>query len=248
MQFYNAFSSTSYVKEVRPANLLVSFYACKLSDLKKIFAVYEPERLMIDCGAYSVFTLGLPPINHDQYIDFTLELSKIKPDTRFIALDVIGSGEKSFQNYLYAKKYFPKFEPVWHDDDDLKLLDEYVKSAEVVMIGLKKLNRKDKHRRLIKYIFNKYPNKKFHSLAQIDPSMINFPWFSSDSSTAIQNAVFANASVKWTGSRFVRGICKRQIMTTVQKCRLISMSIFEFNRFADYHTRFWQSKGVDLWR
>jgi hypothetical protein len=87
----------------------------------------------LDSGAFSVFQQNAT-IDIDRYIDF---IRRHRTTFKVVAaLDVIGSGYKSYQNYLYMYDNGVKdCVPAWHYGDDKMLIKKYLDKTDYIAIG-----------------------------------------------------------------------------------------------------------------
>lgn len=92
-------------------------------------------RLLIDSGAFSAFSRG-QPVTLDGYMAFLDSLqSQGVPVWRYFALDVIGDPVATRANYLEMRKQGFNPVPIFTRGEDLKHLDEYYETSDVVALG-----------------------------------------------------------------------------------------------------------------
>lgn len=143
-------------KELEDIGLLCTYYAIHASQrnaerLKRI-AFYLGNKLMLDSGAFSFWnkytrtkegyydeyewTKTKDFENYfNSYIQYCKEL--IDSGARLVGLDVIGSGELSYQNWKRMREEGIESIPVWHFGESLKWMEKYVgEGAKVIGIGV----------------------------------------------------------------------------------------------------------------
>lgn len=142
-------------KELEDIGLLCTYYAVHASQrnaerLKEI-AFYLGDKLMLDSGAFSFWNkyTRAKEAYHDEYewtrtqdfenyftsyIQYCKEL--IDSGARLVELDVIGSGELSYQNWRRMKEEGVESIPVWHFGESLKWMKKYIdEGARVIGMG-----------------------------------------------------------------------------------------------------------------
>jgi hypothetical protein len=93
----------------------------------------QGHELFLDSGAFSVFRQGIE-IDIDEYIRFCKKYHGIFKV--IAALDVIGSGPRSFDNYLYMRDAgLKEVLPAWHYRDDKSLIKKYMDYTDYIAIG-----------------------------------------------------------------------------------------------------------------
>ena len=142
------------------------------------------EHVMVDSGAFSMATRNVK-IDIDEYVNF-LSVHGHKFDA-YANLDVIGNADETLKNqrYLESKGLSPL--PVFHQGEDLKYLDDYVKSYDYIglggMVGGKSGNR------WLDDIFTKYPDHKFHGFGIGSLNIIErYPFYSVDSTSWLRDS------------------------------------------------------------
>ena len=92
----------------------------------------ESIRFLLDSGAFTAWKAG-KPISLDSYCSF-IESLPFKP-WRYFNLDVIGNGEASFNSYetMLSRGFTPV--PIFTRGEDIKMIDEYYKTSDVIGIG-----------------------------------------------------------------------------------------------------------------
>jgi hypothetical protein len=126
----------------------------------------------------------------EQYAEFVHRHKRLFQGGIF-NLDVIDSGEKSYENWLELKRLGVNSMPVHHIGDDIKYLDLYLKQTDYIALGA--IAKMTQHRRLLgldgiwEYLKDSRgkPICRVHGLGMTDLGiMTRYPWFSVDSSRA----------------------------------------------------------------
>ena len=90
--------------------------------------------LLLDSGAYSAKT-QMKKLDIDDYIQYINNNLDVFPTYSYFNLDVIGDGDKSYQNYLYMKMKGLYPIPVWHAETQTQFLELYLKQTDYIAIG-----------------------------------------------------------------------------------------------------------------
>ena len=206
--YFAAGAGASAVKMLSGHNVLVSFAMIgtwiNVNHVKKLRAA--GGSMFLDSGAFSAWSKG-KPIDLHAYVDFVREHHAIF-DT-VAALDVIGDGHASLNNWLAMTYALPevgdKIMPVYHEGDDLALLDQYVAGARVVGVG-RTDGRGDEDKTLQLYddVFNRHPHGKFHAFGNSNPKTLEpYPFDSFDSTTWERDSVYGGKH-RWPWSHASR--------------------------------------------
>src|ERR1035441_6468791 len=187
--------------------------------------------LMIDSGAYSAYTMGVP-INIDKYAKFVIDNKQ--HIYRPINLDIVGHSNPEeaaavgYKNYHILKdKGVENILPVYHQYEKLKWLNLMLEEAgEDDIIGLSSsmtsnVEAVSWYNILFNYLTDNdgYPIAKFHAFGDSTQiSTLNFPWFSNDSSTWAQG-----------GGRAGRTIIKGRTYQLGAKTRRVDRETLEEN-------------------
>lgn len=113
-------------------NILVAYPYMKQSVIDEISQNKDDIRFLLDSGAFTAWKSG-KPIQLADYISFLRSLP-FEP-WRYFTLDVIGNAEASFQNYQIMLKEGLKPIPVFTRGEDVKMIEEYYKTSDVLGIG-----------------------------------------------------------------------------------------------------------------
>lgn len=156
--------------------------------------------LVLDSGAFTIWQRELrgqaPPggLNVETYARWLVEVA---PSHNWaLSLDVIGNGRASMAQYQQLRALVgnkSNLVPVWHEGDDLDLLDSYVASAPLVALG-RTDGRRNKRKSFEFYdeAFNRFPEGKFHALGNSDPETLEpYPFESFDSTGWQRNAIYS---------------------------------------------------------
>jgi hypothetical protein len=148
-------------------------------------------RFLLDSGAFTAWKAG-KTIQVDDYCKF-IESLPFKP-WRYFTLDVIGDPEKSFKNYeLMLSRGFKPI-PIFTRGEDIKMIDEYYKTSDVVGIG--GLVGTQGNKGFVKGIMNVVGDRKVHWLGFTnDNFVIHYKPYSIDSSSWTMGGRFAHISL-----------------------------------------------------
>lgn len=137
----------------------------------------------------------LPIITLNEWSNFIEEHQANPRIIGFFNLDVIGDPKQTRENFKILKSRLPhaKIYPIWQFTDSLEELDKLVNSEEMYdVIGIGGMvpflsTRKHMVREKLDIIFERFPHVNFHFLGGANEMLIEYPFFSSDS-TAFLNA------------------------------------------------------------
>ena len=181
-------------------NILVAYPYFRKLKKETIEELKRPEvRFLMDSGAFTAWKSG-QPIELDEYTDF-LDSLTFEP-WRYFTLDVIGDGEGTKKNYyeLLNRGYKPV--PIYTRGENIKMIDEYFETSDVVAIG--GLVQTKGNKGFVKNILQKYPNKKFHLLGFTNHNFISyFKPYMCDSSSWTSGGRFKIARLYMGKGRFV---------------------------------------------
>lgn len=113
-------------------NLLVAYPYLKKDVINLISENEQHIRFLLDSGAFTAWKAG-KPILLDDYCRF-IESLPFKP-WRYFTLDVIGNPHESLKNYEIMLSRGFKPVPIFTRGEDIKMIDEYYKTSDVVGIG-----------------------------------------------------------------------------------------------------------------
>ena len=127
--------------EEKVRNILVSYhYLKKPQELLKLLNGYEPERIMIDSGAFSVWSNG-GSINLEDYAEFCVRLKEILSpniELTIVNLDVLPgkwgfvpskeeidkSAKQGWENMLYMESKGLQVIHIFHQHEEWSILDK----------------------------------------------------------------------------------------------------------------------------
>jgi hypothetical protein len=179
------------IKEVRPKNILISYWYFKNRNLQEWVKDlgYLPN-IMLDSGAWSAY-------NQDKRIDFKKYIDYINKYKEyiyeFVNLDEIGDPDISYWSYLVMKKKGLNPIPVYHYGEDFKYLDAYIKRGEKRIAFGGTVMEKDKIKvaNIASEILKRYPQISLHLLGSSSKKLIQYcpEAHSCDSSTWMKMAI-----------------------------------------------------------
>lgn len=113
-------------------NLLAAYPYMSRPLIEVLQANQDKIRFVLDSGAFTAWKAG-KPIALDDYCRF-LDSLPFKP-WRYFTLDVIGDPEGTIKNYetMLSRGYKPV--PIFTRGEDIKMLDKYFETSDVVGIG-----------------------------------------------------------------------------------------------------------------
>lgn len=116
------------IKELKPPNLLLSYYYFKHKSMKEIIESlgYKPN-IMLDSGAYSAYNSG-KAINIFEYMDYIRENESHLEC--YMASDVMKNGEETFENFVFMKESGLNPVPIFHYKTDEIWLEKYYELGE----------------------------------------------------------------------------------------------------------------------
>jgi hypothetical protein len=157
--------------------------------------------LIVDSGAFTAYTQNVN-IDIADYAKFAL--ANFQHIDAIVNLDVIGRGDyaqtaqEGWDNFLYLKDKGLRIMPVFHTGEPIKYLDYMIERADWIGLStsnVTKISESDPWFNLMwDYITdeNGYPVRNFHSFGDTTRnSILNYPWYSSDSSTWVQSGGMA---------------------------------------------------------
>lgn len=200
--------------EEKVQSILVSYhYIKKPADLIKLLNGHEPERIMIDSGAFSVWSNG-GTINLEDYGNFCIQVKKLLSpniELNVVNLDVLPgkwgfvptkeqideSAKKGWENMLYLEGLGLKVIHVFHQHEDFDILDRLCAHSDY--IGISPANDVSNKEKLawMNKVFGKIRNKvRTHGFAVTSHRQLyNFPYYSADSSSWVTPARYGRIPV-----------------------------------------------------
>lgn len=187
MKYFFSSSASHYLElqEMGAENFLLSYAV----DAKHAYKMIDEDSVIIDSGAFSVWTKG-DTIDIEDYLKFCMSL----PDKwQYVNLDVIpktGSTpdeielccEEGYKNYLYLKKHLKNVMPVYHYGDHIKWLHKFMQESDYIGISPANDTSEKVKRQFFKEVFNVVQDKvKTHALGySSDVGVTLFPFYSVD--------------------------------------------------------------------
>lgn len=201
-------------------NLLISYHFIKKpKELAKLLAEannYEPKRLIIDSGAFSVWANG-GTVDREAYVQFCLEVQKLLPSSieiHIVNLDVIPgewgsvpsqeeidkSAEAGWQNMLYLESFGLKVIHVFHQHEKWEVLDRLVAHSDYIGISPANDVSNARKQKWMAQVFKRLDVKntkiKTHGFAVTSHNQLySFPYYSADSSSWVTPARYGRIGV-----------------------------------------------------
>ena len=187
-------------------NVLFSYHFIKKPDeLMRLLDGYAPKHMIIDSGAFSVWSNG-GTVDIDAYANFCVAMQKRLPniDLNIVNLDVLPgqwgfvpsqeqideSAEKGWQNMLYLEAKGLKVIHVFHQHEKFEVLDRLVEHSDY--IGISPANDVSNKEKLawMNKVFSKIKNNvRTHGFAVTSHRQLyNYPYYSADSSSWVTPA------------------------------------------------------------
>lgn len=194
-------------------NVLFSYHFVKKADeLMRLLNGYAPEHMIIDSGAFSVWSNG-GTIDIDDYAKFCLDMQKALPniDLNITNLDVLpgkwgfvpsqeqidASAEKGWQNMLYLESKGLKVIHVFHQHERFEVLDRLVEHSDYIGISpANDVSQKEKSAWMAQ-VYKRIRNKvRTHGFAVTSHRQLyKYPYYSADSSSWITPARYGRIPV-----------------------------------------------------
>lgn len=206
-------------------NILVSYWFDNKPEHYIEFQKKYPDiSVMVDSGAYSAMTQK-GQVNLEQFTDFSL---KIQDSVDWIiALDIIGNGKESKENYLKmieAGVRKDKLMGVYHSTEPWEYLEFYLKECTIVGISLSNMRRAEyrKYMNHVNDIFSRIKGKaKIHMLGLNAPKVIYQlagKIYSTDSTSMSSSFAGRNVSFRYSGMNLcIQGFNKPKISSQDRK-------------------------------
>lgn len=190
-----------YFQEFSYPYVLISYYYLTHSSGYKLSDFPEGQDIMLDSGAFTADSKKVK-IDLKKYAEFIKENQQYI--TTSVNLDVIGdkmenseSAKLSYQNLKKLESYGVKPIPVFHQREDLKVLDYYCEHYNYVGLGgVGNLGNFARRVEWLNKIFTRYPNQKFHGFAITDfKVLMRFPFYSVDSTSWLMGSRFGTVTL-----------------------------------------------------
>jgi hypothetical protein len=181
MKIYFAGGPTSSPVFLRSCGVEHKLYS--FANDKSAIAKWGSQGLMLDSGAFSVFT-GKARVDIDDLIKY---IQALNPEVA-IQLDVINDDKKTWQNYIYMKKHLPNILPVIHFRASEEHIKQVIKSSDYILLGgLVPLTRRKKVLfSWLDHLYGTYKlqHRKIHLLGiTTKPVLERYPAYSVDSTS-----------------------------------------------------------------
>lgn len=208
-------------------------YANDKSSIKK----WGSKNLMIDSGAFSVFT-GKAKIDLQDHTQYILDT---KPDYA-IQLDVIGEEQETWENYVYQKQYLPEIMPVIHYKASDKHIKRVIEEASYILLGglVPLATNKKKMIAWVDYLYSNYKmqTKKIHLLGVTSTKILErYPIYSCDSTAWFSTYAFGR-SQRYDNNAHISALSKNN------SARQIKLEVQHYLELEDYITKLWESRGI----
>lgn len=198
------------IQEENGENILFSFAFVKSIDkVKKLFGDYNPKNIIVDSGAFSVWSKG-DFIDIDAYAEFCKEVKAFflpETDISFVNLDVLpgqfgripteqereDSARQGWENMLYLESKGLKVIPVFHQYESFDWLHKMMQHTDYIGISPANDASSVSKQSWLKNVFMITRDKiKTHGFAVTGyQQIITYPFFSVDSSSWASGARFA---------------------------------------------------------
>lgn len=243
-------------RELKVRSFLVSFYYKNLIEF--LDNCPHCDYLLLDSGAFSAWTVGAS-INLDEYINWVHQIkkrfgSKIKR-IECINLDVIPSEDKtptalkkayddSMTNLYKMMKAGLNPLPVHHQFEPWSILEDYSKDFKFICLSPnKRVPIKDRATYLDNCFARIKANNLTHGLGvSKEDFIINYPWFSADSSVAFNPYRFGSMPVKH--KRFDVKYCGKRSRNPNYTQLLAFKTIESLLETEETATNLWQKRGI----
>lgn len=177
--------------------ILISYHYFKDVDLEEVLEAQLPGvevDLLADSGAFSAYTQGAV-IDLDDYAAWLLKWRHLF--TNYIALDVIGKPEATWENQQALEAHGLQPMPVFHALEDFAWLDHYLDRG-YTLIGLGGIAMARQEARLpwlIKAFRHAQGRCAFHGLGVTDTKLLDLPFWSVDSSSWATSVMYGSAKL-----------------------------------------------------
>lgn len=195
-------------------NLLFSYaFIKKPSSLIRLLGDFKPKRIIVDSGAFSVWTKG-GTVNLEEYAAFCEEFRRLLPtdiELTIVNLDVLpgkwgyipskqdiaDSAEKGWENMLYLESRGFKVIHVFHQHEDFAILDRLRAHSDYIGISpANDVSMREKLDWLNKVFLTLKGNTKTHGFAVTShKQLLGYPFYSVDSSSWVTPARYGRVAV-----------------------------------------------------
>lgn len=202
------------LKDNKAKNLLFSYaFIKKPQKLIELIGGDWPERIILDSGAFSMWSKG-KEVNIEAYASFCTQFRDLLPKNiqlSIVNLDVLPgtwghvpskediaiSAEKGWQNMLYLESLGLKVIHVFHQHEDFTILDKLKAHSDYIGISpANDVSMKEKMNWLNKVFLNLKDKTKTHGFAVTShKQLLGYPFYSVDSSSWVTPARFGRVAV-----------------------------------------------------
>ena len=263
------------LKQCGVKNILTSFAFTNIFDKFLIQTrQWIPENLILDSGAFSVWTKG-NIIDIDKYVQFCIDSKQKCIDSKlyFVNLDVLPgkfgeypdekqreeSAEKGWENMLYLESKGLKVIPVFHQHEDFKWLDRIREHTDYIGISpANDVSSKMKEKWLEKVFSITRDTIKTHGFGITSfPLLKKFPFYSVDSTSWVASGRFASMHVFQNGNfrgilykkdgkfdSVWRGLDEKDSKVLTEYRKRLKQSIIAFLQAEEFLTNIWTKRGI----
>lgn len=262
MHLYLATNSTKIhvglMRRLEPPNMLISYHYFKdIMMFEDFTGGWYPQNLIIDSGAFSVWTQK-GHIDIDKYIQYCKDVKSSveaynakghNTNVYFVNLDVLpgnfgvyptkeqreASAESGWANMEYMENSGVKCIHVFHQHEDFKWLNRLIQHQEY--IGISPANdehQTSKNRWMAKCFSIIKTNVKAHGFAVTSSNtLLQFPFYSADSSSWVQGAKYAAIPTFYNGKMSsIRYKDKSNLSLLTQRSVISNLDMLD-----NYHAR-----------
>ncbi len=193
-----------------PVNILVAFPYFKRGIIDFLKSVPRNSyRLIVDSGAFTAWNIG-KQINLDEYCRFLDSIEFLRPFNA-VQLDVFGSPEKSWKNYLVMKQRGYDVMPVFTRGESLENLEKMYSYTDYIMFG--GIVTGGKNINYVKWFMENNKGRKVHWLGFCNTDFVKFfKPFSIDSSSWSSGGRFGN--IHWyRGHGMTTGMNRKKLLS-----------------------------------
>lgn len=202
------------LKNNQAKNLLFSYAFIKNpKKLVSLLGDFKPERIILDSGAFSVWTKG-GAVNLENYARFCVQFRDMLPkeiELNVVNLDVLPgkwgfvptqeqiaeSAEKGWQNMLYLESKGLKVIHVFHQHEDFSILEKLRQHSDYIGISpANDVSMREKLDWLNRVFLSIKGETKTHGFAVTsDKQLLGYPFYSVDSSSWVIPARFGRVAI-----------------------------------------------------
>jgi hypothetical protein len=226
------------LKKYNVDNVLISYAIYqKPETYLRVTGGWFPKRLMIDSGAFSVWSKG-DRIDIDEYIKFCQRIKELAPpetEVQVVNLDVLPgrfgwrptlrqreqSVKQGWENMLYMESKGFKVIHVFHQHEDFEILDKMREHLDYIGVSpANDVSMKEKLEWLNKVFFKLRDTIKTHGFAVTsEKQLYQYPFYSCDSSSWVAGASYGTIPVlKEDGTiKFLKYKNRQQVLELIKE-------------------------------